>query len=112
MRRMMDKVLRRYGIEAQVERDDIREAVRIFFQPSTSKSWQNMEPVMGPLGRVPGGQFLYIGPAGTEIRPGDRVTVAGKGYILRRAEAVLDKNGPVYRWGLCVEKGGEDTWGC
>ena len=60
MRRMMDKVLQRYGIQAQVEHEGRTEAVRIFFQPSTSKSWQNMEPVMGPLGKVPGGQYLYI----------------------------------------------------
>lgn len=109
---MMDKAFLRYGIEALVAHGVTEEKTRIFFQPSISKSWQNMEPEMGPLGKVPGGQFLYIGPAGVEVRAGDRVTVAGKGYIFRRAEAVLDASGPVYRWGLCVEKGGDDVWGC
>lgn len=108
---MMDKILQRYGIEAQVEHEGSTETVRIFFQPSTSKSWQNMEPVMGPLGKIPGGQFLYIGPARLVIQPGDWVTVGEKGYILRRAEVVMDRSGPVYRWGLCVEKGGDDIWG-
>lgn len=109
---MMDKVLQRYGIQAQVEHEGRTEAVRIFFQPSTSKSWQNMEPVMGPLGKVPGGQYLYIGPAWLEIQPGDRVTVGERSYLLRRAEAVADGTGPVYRWGLCVRKGGDDVWDC
>ena len=109
---MMDKVFRRYGVEAKVAHGGTEETVRIFFQPSTSKSWQNMEPLMNPLGKGPGGQFLYIGPAEVEIRSGDQVTVAGKSYILRRAEAILDADGPVYRWGLCVEKGRDDVWGC
>ena len=39
------------------------------------------------------------------------MTVDGKDYWLRRAELVRDGNGPVYCWGMCVEKGGEDTWG-
>ena len=39
------------------------------------------------------------------------VTVNGKNYWLRRTELILDANGPVYCWGICVEKGGEDTWG-
>lgn len=110
MRRMMDKTLRRYGIAAQVCHDGNVERVRIFFQASTSKSWQNMEPVMGPLGRVPGGQFLYIGPAGVEISREDTVTVGGKSYLLRRAEAVRDSSGVAFHWGLCVEKGGAEEW--
>ena len=109
---MMDKVLQRYGVDARVEHEGGEETVRIFFQPSTSKSWQNMEPIRSPLGKIPGGQYLYIGPAGVEIRSGDRVTVAGKSYILRRAEVIMDASGPVYCWGLCVEKGGDDAWDC
>ena len=106
---MMDKALRRYGVKARLIQGIRETPVRIFFQPSISKSWQNMEPVMGPLGRIPGGQFLYIGPAEPEVRAGDRVMVGGKTYILRRAEAILDGHGPVYRWGLCVEKGGSEV---
>lgn len=109
---MMDKALRRYGVKAKVIQGVREMPVRIFFQPNTSKSRQNMKPVRGPLGQVPGGQYLYIGPAEPEVRAGDRVNVEGKTYILRRVEAILDGKGPVYRWGLCVEKGGDDQWGC
>lgn len=109
---MMDRILQRYGTVARVEHEGQEEKVRIFFQPSTSKSWQNMEPVRSPLGKLPGGQYLYIGPAGVEIHPGDRVALGQKEYILRRAEVIQDRSGPVYRWGLCVEKGRDDAWGC
>ncbi|MBQ9762295.1 MAG: hypothetical protein IJV82_04370 [Oscillospiraceae bacterium] len=107
MRRMIGKILNCYGIPATVA----GKTVRIFFQPSLSKSWQSSEPIVGPLGQIPGGQYLYIGPAELEITAGAQVTVAGKSYIFRRCEAYRDGSGPVYWWGLCVGKGGEDTWG-
>jgi hypothetical protein len=70
-----------------------------------------MNPIVTPLGQLPGGQYLYIGPAEQEIAQGDQVSVGGNEYILRRVETYLDKNGPIYRWALCVRKGGEDDWG-
>lgn len=111
MRRMMGKILRTYGIPAVVVHQEEEKQVCIFFQPSRSRTWQSMEPVVSPLGQIPGGQYLYIGPADQEIAQEDEVRVAGEVYILRRAEAYRDRNGPVYWWGLCVQKGGEDTWG-
>lgn len=106
MRQMIGKILNCYGTPAVVG----GKTVRIFFQPSKSKSWQSMEPVVGPLGQIPGGQYLYIGPAEQRIAEGQTVTVAGENYLFRRCEAYRDADGPVYWWGLCVRKGGEDTW--
>ncbi len=111
MRKMMSKLLRKYGIWATVHHGYRDWRVKIFFQPSGSKSWQSMEPIVTPLGQLPGGQYLYIGPAELEISAGDPVTVGDETYFLRRAEVYRDDRGPVYRWGLCVRKGGEDTWG-
>lgn len=111
MRQMMDKILRKYGIPAVVVHQEEEKQVRIFFQPSRSRTWQSMEPVVSPLGQIPSGQYLYIGPAEQEIAQEDEVRVAGEVYILRRAEVYRDWNGPVYHWGLCVQKGGEDNWG-
>lgn len=108
---MLSKILKCYGVPATVAHEGVSAQVRIFFQPSTSRSLQRMEPTVGPLGQVPSGQYLYIGPGEQEISPGDQVEVGGSGYILRRAECYRDQNGPIYWWGLCVEKGGEDTWG-
>lgn len=111
MRRTMDKILHSYGVPAVVVHNNEEKQVRIFFQPSTSRTWKSMEPVVSPLGQIPGGQYLYIGPAEQEIAQEDEVRVAGDVYILRRAEAFRDRNGLIYWWGLCVQKGGEDTWG-
>lgn len=106
MRRMIGKILNYYGIPAVVRGN----RVKIFFQPSGSKSWQSMEPIVSPLGQIPGGQYLYIGPAEQRIEAGDEVSVGGGEYLVRRAEAYQDSSGPVYWWGLCVKKGGADTW--
>lgn len=111
MRRMISKILKSYGIPAKVTHGEASVETRIFFQPGTSRSWQRMESSVGPLGEIPGGQYLYIGPAEQEIAIGDQVEVGGESFVIRRAEHYRDQNGPVYWWGLCVEKGGEDTWG-
>lgn len=111
MRRMIDKILRQYGLAARVRHHGTLYDVRIFFQPSMAKTLQRMEPEVSPLGIVPRGQYLYIGPAGQDLAEGDEVHVGGKVYSVRRAEVYQDAGGPVYWWGLCVEGGVEDTWG-
>lgn len=111
MRELIGRILRKYGVPAVLEHGGESVELRIFFQPSMSKSWDSMNPIVTPLGQLPGGQYLYIGPAEQEIDQGDWVSVGGKEYILRRVETYLDQNGPIYRWALCVRKGGEDDWG-
>lgn len=111
MRQMMDKILRWYGTEITLVCGSEMHTVTGFFQPSTAKSWQNMDKTVSPLGQTPRGQYTYIGPAVPEPREGDTLRAGGREYILRRLERVLDQNGPVYCWGLCVPKGEEDTWG-
>ena len=63
MRRMIGKILRIYGVPAMVTHGEVVSQVKVFFQPSASKSWDSMNPIVGPLGQLPGGQYLYIGPA-------------------------------------------------
>lgn len=110
MKRMITKILKQYGVPAVLEHGGESVSLRIFFQPSMSKSWDSMNPIVTPLGQLPGGQYLYIGPADQPIEQGDQVTVGGKHYIMRRAETYLDRNGPIYQWALCVRKGSEESW--
>lgn len=110
MRRMMDRALKRYGVAAVLEHDGKNIPLRIFFQPSMSKSWDSMNPIVTPLGQLPGGQYLYIGPAEQPISQGDVVQVSAGSYVIRRAETYLDRNGPVYQWALCVRKGSDKRW--
>ena len=111
MRRMVDKILHSYGSVSRLCRGPPVRTGRGFFQPVRSKSWQYLEGNYSPLGEVPRGQYVYIGPAEPEAQAGDTLQVAGKDYWLRRAELIHDREGAVYCWGMCVEKGGEDAWG-
>lgn len=111
MQQMVAKILNTYGAAVRLRHGETDYDIRAFFQPVRSKSWQYLEGNYSPLGEVPRGQYVYIGPVEPRAVTGDTVTVGDKSYWLRRSELVHDANGPVYCWGLCVEKGGEDTWG-
>lgn len=108
---MVEKILNTYGMAVTLSRDGTAYDVRAFFQPVRSKSWQYLEGNYSPLGEIPRGQYVYIGPVEPAAEAGDTVTVGEKSYWLRRSELIRDANGPVYCWGICVEKGGEDNWG-
>ena len=108
---MVSKILSAYGSKLVLVHGEESLEIRAFFQPVRSKSWQYLEGNYSPLGEIPRGQFVYIGPVEPGALAGDTLTVDGKDYWLRRTELVRDGNGPVYCWGMCVEKGGEDTWG-
>ena len=110
MRQMINKILKQYGTAAVLEHGGKHISLRIFFQPSMSKSWDSMNPIVTPLGQLPGGQYLYIGPAEQPISQGDLVLVEGGSYVVRRAETYLDRKGPVYQWALCVRKGRDEPW--
>lgn len=111
MRKIVAGILRQYGSSMTITRGDTSVKVKGFFQPVRSKSWQNLTNVATPLGEVPQGQYVYIGPVETEVRQGDLLTVGDGKYILRRVEPYRYGDEKVYIWGLCVEKGVNDTWG-
>jgi hypothetical protein len=111
MQKMVSKILSAYGSKLVLVHGEESLEIRAFFQPVRSKSWQYLEGNYSPLGEIPRGQYVYIGPAEPKAEAGDTVIADGKEYWLRRSEVILDKAGPVYCWGLCVEKGGEDNWG-
>lgn len=111
MKGMVSKILRSYGSQVILHKADGDHEAWAFLQPVRSKSWSYLEGDYSPLGEVPRGQYVYIGPAEPGAEEGETLTVAGKEYWVRRAEMILDQMGPVYCWAMCVEKGGEDNWG-
>ena len=111
MKKMVAGILRQYGTSMTLTHGETKKKVRGFFQPVRSKSWQNFTNVATPLGEIPRGQYVYIGPADTAVALGDMLTIGGGRYIFRRVEPYWYGNQPVYIWGLCVEKGVNDTWG-
>lgn len=106
MRQMIDSLLEKFGMDAVV--NGIH--TRIFLQFSNSKSWDSMNPILTPIGQIPGGQYLYIGPADVEIAVGHEVTVGDGAYIMRRCEVYQTQEGPIYRWALCALKGSGTKW--
>ena len=111
MEQMISKILNTYGTAVTLCRGGRAYEIRAFFQPVRSKSWAYLDGEYSPLGEIPRGRHVYIGPVEPEAAAGDTVWADGKAYLVRRSEIIRDGSGPVYCWGLCLEKGGADTWG-
>lgn len=111
MRRTVENILARYGTDMTVTGSAGTKTVRGFFRAVNSKSWQSMESEATLLGEISRGQYAYIGPVAGAVQEGDTITLGEKTYLVRRAEAYYYGNAPIYQWGLCVEKGVNDTWG-
>ena len=106
MLQMFNRLLQRYGTGLRVEDTEVTG----FFYSVNSRSWQNMEQAVGPLGEIPRGQYICILPAATAAKAGDTIVVGEKSYRIRRVEDMRSGEQVVYRWSLCVERGGEDLW--
>lgn len=111
MRSMVEKVMAQYGTDMTVTGAGGTKTVRGFFRAVNSKSWQSMESEATLLGEISRGQYAYIGPVGVTVKEGDTLALGEKTYLFRRVEPYYYGNQPVYLWGLCVEKGVNDTWG-
>ena len=111
MRRMVEKIIAQYGTDMRLTSGTETKTVRAFFRAVNAKSWQSMESVASPMGAVSRGQYLFLGPVGVQIHEGDTLALGSKSYVFRRVEPYYYQNQPLYQWGLCVEKGVNDTWG-
>ena len=111
MRVMVEKILAQYGTDMVVTGSAGSKTVRGFFRAVNSKSWQSMESEATLLGEISRGQYAYIGPMSAGVREGDTRTLGDRTYLFRRVEPYYYRNQAVYQWGLCVEKGVNDTWG-
>lgn len=105
MERWMDRILEKYGQPAILYTKKGYYYVQVIFQSVNSRSWQNMEHVHSPLGRIPRGQYLCILPAGVKAQEGDRLTLQGREFDIRKLENMYIGQETIYVWGLCVEKG-------
>ena len=111
MRRAVEKVMANHGTDLTIVSGEKNKTVRGFFRAVNSKSWQSMESEASLLGEITRGQYAYIGPVDVAVQEGDTVTLGEKTYLFRRVEPYYYGNEAIYNWGLCVEKGVNDTWG-
>ena len=103
--------MRRYGSDMTVYSTGESRPVRAFFRAVNSRSWQSMESEATLLGEITREQYAYIGPVEAEVKEGDTLFLGQKQYLFRRVEPYYYGNEAIYQWGLCVEKGVNDTWG-
>ena len=108
---MVSKIIGQYGTDMTLTSSEGTRTVRAFFRAVNSKSWQSMESEATLLGEITRGQYVYMGPVGVRAKEGDTLVVGDRSYLFRRVEPYYYGNQPVYQWGLCVEKGVNDTWG-
>ena len=111
MRRTVEKLLSRFGTDMTIVSGEEETTVRGFFRAVNSKSWQNMESTVSLLGEISRGQYVYMGPVDVAAKEGDTLILGNRTYLFRRVEPYYYGNQPIYQWGLCVEKGVNDTWG-
>ena len=111
MRKTVENILRKHGTDVEIGSMGTAKNARCFFRAVNAKSWQSMESEATLLGEVSRGQYVYLGPVAVEVKEGDTLGLGQKEYLFRRVELYYYRNEPVYRWGLCVEKGVNDTWG-
>lgn len=105
MRSMVERLLARLGAELVLRQSGEETCLWGLIQHSRSKSLQNMRQDFSPIGKIPNGQYVYIGPAQPAVAAGDELILGDTVYILRRAERVWFRDMPIYTWGLCVQKG-------
>ena len=111
MQQMIGKILNTYGTAVTLRKGKKDYEIRAFFQPVRSKSWSYLEGEYSPLGEIPRGQYVYIGPVDPRAEVGDDIRINYTFYRVRRSEIIMGSFGPLYCWAICVEKDGDDTWG-
>ncbi len=111
MRKAVEHIMARYGTDMTVTSGSQSRTVRGFFRAVNSASWQSMESEATLLGEISRGQYAYMGPADAAVKEGDTLSLGEKTYLFRRVESYYYCGRAIYQWGLCVEKGVNDTWG-
>ena len=111
MKRMVEKILSQFGTDMVVHSGGTSRTIRGLLQTVNSNSWQSLESEATLLGEITRGQYAYVGPADGGAKEGDTISLGEKTYLFRRTELYYYGNEVVYQWGLCVEKGVNDTWG-
>lgn len=106
MVQVLERIMERYGTELVWLHDGGEEALRGFFQPVTSRSWQKLLRQVTPLGEASTGLYVYIGAVSKELRSGDGLRLGQREYYVRKTELIYDHQGAAYLWALCVRKGG------
>ena len=105
------QMINKYGSGMMLIHEGKKNVVKAFLQETASRSQGGAEWEAMPLGQVPKGVYVYIGPAEPEAVAGDILYCGKDIYQFRRTHLVFVKDRVQYCWGICVEKGGDSAWG-
>ena len=111
MKNSVEALFNRQGTALTILSEGKEKTVRGFFRAVNSKSWQSMESEANLLGEISRGQYVYMGPVNARVQEGDGLLLDGKEYLFRRVETYRYREEALYQWGMCVERGVNDTWG-
>ena len=110
MKKLVDKVFRRYGVPIEFQSTTETYTVYGFVQHTATSARKHLLPQYTPLGQVPQGHYLMLLPL-YEATVGRMLMYNDKWYIVRRVERVWLGKTAVYDWCLCEERGEADRWG-
>lgn len=111
MKDTLEALMLQYGTQMTIISEGTEKIVWGFFRAVNSQSWQSMESEATLLGEISRGQYVYMGPVTAGVREGDTLQLGEREYLFRRVEFYRYGNQELYQWGMCVEKGVNDTWG-
>lgn len=98
MKARLEEMMRAYGqnITLIPQKSGEASAFAAFLQPVLKEREEPLRAVT-PLGAVNGQRWLYVGPAGQEIQPGDRVRFDTLHLVVQETEAVYYRGEILYR---------------
>ena len=101
MKARFEQMASRYGQNAVLTRREtsLEEAVRAFVQP-VLKRREDLPFAVTPLGAVSGQRWLYIGPGGCPLQPGDRISCGQLRLAVQEARIVSWREEPLYCWAV------------
>lgn len=110
MKKLVDKIFRRYGVPILLQGTGGTETLYGFVQHTATSARRHLLPEYTPLGELPQGHYLMLLPLYSS-RVGQLLMYDGKWHIVRRVERVWLGRTAIYDWCLCEERGEADTWG-
>ena len=110
MKKLVDKIFRRYGVPILLQTTEGTETLYGFVQHTATSARKHLLPEYTPLGELPQGHYLILLPL-YSAKVGQLLMHDGRWHIVRRIERIYVGSKAIYDWCLCEKRGEADTWG-
>ena len=110
MKQLIESILQGYGSLVTLRDGQSARTFRAMIRPVTETGWPATRAVIETLGRIPKGQYVYIGPADAAIQAGARIEAQKQAFVVRQCQTRYLADKPVYVWALLVKAGGNEAW--